>query len=111
MVDFKALAERAAEIRRRYKDFEIARYGRSWTDEEIALRLVGDVSDLVKLVQAKNGVRDIPDVDQRLAHELADCMWAVFTLANLYQIDLEKAFLRTMDDIEQHPNGDTKGEA
>lgn len=102
MMNFKSLAERAAGIRRRYAEFERSRYGRAWTDEEIALGFVGDVGDLVKLVQAKNGVRDIPDVDQRLAHELADCLWSVFTLAERYHIDLEQAFLKTMDEIEQH---------
>ncbi|MCA9884339.1 MAG: hypothetical protein KC708_15260 [Anaerolineae bacterium] len=54
----------------------------------------------MKLVQAKNGVRDIPDVDQKLAHELADCLWSILTLADQYQIDLEQTFLATMDEIE-----------
>ena len=101
-MEFKTLADRATAIRRQYRDDEQRRYGRSWTDEEIALGFVGDVGDLVKLVQAKNGVREIPDVDQRLAHELADCLWSILTLANTYGIDLEQAFLHTMDDLEQH---------
>ena len=101
-MEFKALAERAAAIRRQYEDYERRRYGRSWTDEEIALGFVGDVGDLMKLVQAQNGVRDLSDVDERLAHELADCLWSILTLADAYDIDLEQAFLRTMDDLEQH---------
>jgi NTP pyrophosphatase (non-canonical NTP hydrolase) len=103
-MDFKALSERAAQIRQLYRAFERANYGRVWTDEEIALGFVGDVGDLMKLIQAKNGVRAVPDVDNRLAHELADCLWAILTLADVYQIDLETAFLHTMDDLEQHLN-------
>ncbi|MCA9895402.1 MAG: nucleotide pyrophosphohydrolase [Anaerolineae bacterium] len=99
-MDFKQLASRAAEIRAKYREFEQSKYGRSWSDEEIALGFVGDVGDLMKLVQAKNGVRDIPDVDQKLAHELADCLWSILTLADKYQIDLEQTFLATMDEIE-----------
>jgi NTP pyrophosphatase (non-canonical NTP hydrolase) len=87
-----------------YRDFEQANYGRAWTDEEIALGFVGDVGDLMKLVQAKNGVRALPDVEGRLAHELADCLWAILTLADVYQIDLETAFLHTMDDLERRLN-------
>lgn len=44
----------------------------------------------MKLVRAKNGVRDVPDPEAKLAHELYGA----------YEIDLERAFARTMDDIE-----------
>ena len=104
---FKQLSERASQIRRQYRDFETARYGRSWTDEEIALGFVGDVGDLMKLIQAKNGVRAIPDTDEKLAHELADCLWSVFTLADAYNIDLEQAFQKTMNEIEQFLENNT----
>jgi len=98
---FKALSERAADIRTLYEAYEQSLYGRSWTDEEIALGFIGDVGDLMKLIQAKNGVRNIPDFEAKLAHELADCLWSICTLASAYQIDLEQAFAKTMDEIEQ----------
>lgn len=101
-MEFQSLVERALEIRRRYEAIETARYGRSWTDEELALGLVGDVGDLVKLVQARNGVRNIPDADAKLAHELADCLWSVIVLADIYGIDLERVFLKTMNELEEH---------
>jgi NTP pyrophosphatase (non-canonical NTP hydrolase) len=63
---------------------------------------VGDVGDLAKLIQAANGVRNIPDVNKKLAHELSDCLWSVIVVANLHGIDLEQAFMSTMDDLEQH---------
>ena len=40
-MEFSKLTERAAAIRRRYAAFEKARYGRTWTNEEIALGFVG----------------------------------------------------------------------
>ncbi len=101
-MQFQALIERAVQIRKRYAEVEASRYNRSWTDEELALGFVGDVGDLVKLVQAKNGVRAIPDADAKLAHELADCLWSVIVLADAYNVDLEQAFLQTMNDLEQH---------
>lgn len=104
-MDFKKLSERAAEIRSLYHNFETSKYGRPWTDEEIALGFMGDVGDLMKLIQAKNGVRAIPDADKKLAHELADCLWSICTLADAYKIDLEQAFLNTMDELEQHLTG------
>jgi NTP pyrophosphatase (non-canonical NTP hydrolase) len=94
------LVQRAAEIRRQYAKLEQKRYGRSWTSEEIALGFVGDVGDLVKLVMAASGVREIPDARRKLEHELADCLWSVLVLADAHGVDLERAFLRTMDELE-----------
>ena len=46
-------------------------------------------------------VRPPDDLDEALVHELADCLWAVMTLASTYGVDLEAAFLRTMDHLER----------
>ena len=101
-MEFQTLLERARQIRAQYAELETRRYGRSWTREEIALGFAGDVGDLMKLVIAHNGVRNIPDAEAKFAHELADCLWCVMVLADLYGVDLEQAFMRTMDDLEQH---------
>jgi NTP pyrophosphatase (non-canonical NTP hydrolase) len=66
---------------------------------------VGDVGDLAKLVQGKAGIRPTPDLDSKIAHELADCLWSVLTLADAYGIDLERSFADTMDDILRHLDG------
>ena len=101
-MEFEDLVRRAMEVRRQYTNLEQATYGRAWTREEVALGFVGDVGDLMKLVLAKGGVRAIPDAEQKLAHELADCLWSVLVLSQMYGIDLERAFLQTMDNLEQH---------
>lgn len=102
MSQFNDLAERAWRLRQRYAELETRRHGRAWTREEVALGFVGDVGDLAKLVQASEGVRAIADAPAKLAHELADCLWSVMTLAKLYEIDLEQSFLATMDELEQN---------
>ena len=100
MNSFAALQARALAVRRRYAEVEREAYGREWSGVDLALGLVGDVGDLVKLVQAKEGVRTTEHVDARLAHELADCLWSVVVLADRYGVDLERAFLDTMADLE-----------
>ncbi len=101
-MDLATLIQRAVTVRQQYAELERKRYGRSWTNQEVALGFVGDVGDLAKLVTAMEGVRSIPDARQQLAHELADCLWSVLVLSHLYDVDLEQAFLQTMDDLEQH---------
>ena len=100
MTSFNSMSERAWRVRELYGQAEARRYGRAWTREEVALGFVGDVGDLMKLVQAAEGVRAIPDVQGKLAHELADCLWSVMTLARMYEVDLEAAFATTMDELE-----------
>lgn len=98
-MDFAKLQDQARAVRARYAGFETARFGRSWTTEEIMIGFVGDVGDLAKLVQGKAGVRPTPDLDGKLAHELADCLWSVLTLADAYGVDLERSFTDTMNDL------------
>lgn len=66
------------------------------------LGFLGDVGDLAKLVQGKAGVRPREDLDEALAHELADCLWSVLTLADAYGVDLEAAFVSTTDGLDAH---------
>lgn len=93
---------RARAVRAEYAAMELERYGRAWTTEEIMLGFLGDVGDLAKLVQGKAGVRPREDLDEALAHELADCLWSVLTLADAYDVDLGAAFDRTMDTLARH---------
>lgn len=70
--------------------------------QEAALEIkrVGDVGDLSKLIMAKNNQRNIPDLDAKLAHELADCLWSTIALADELNIDLEGAFVETMNALK-----------
>ncbi len=101
-MEFQKLVDRAIAIRRQYSEQEQNLYGSSWTSEEIALGFVGDVGDLAKLILAENGKRNISNSKEKLEHELSDCLWSIMVLANLHGVNLEKAFLNTMDEIETH---------
>jgi NTP pyrophosphatase (non-canonical NTP hydrolase) len=98
-MEFADLVEQARVVRQKYAAFEEGRYGRSWSREELMLGFLGDVGDLAKLVQGKEGVRPRDDLDAALAHELADCLWSVMVLAQAYDVDLESAFVQTMGEL------------
>lgn len=100
MSDIKALQKRALEIREKYAALERAKYGREWTPAEIMAGFVGDVGDLSKLTMAKAGIREKDDLDEKVAHELADCLWSVLVLAERYGVDIEATFTKTMDELE-----------
>lgn len=103
-MDFKTLSQRAIEIRNKYSELEKNKQGREWTNLNLMEGFVGDVGDLMKLIMAKEGVRDIENVDEKLAHELSDCLWCILVLADKYGIDLEQSFMETMDELEDRIN-------
>ncbi|MEU8543886.1 MazG nucleotide pyrophosphohydrolase domain-containing protein [Streptomyces sp. NPDC048717] len=88
-----------------YDELNRARHGRTWQPHDFVLGFVGDVGDLAKLTQAADGVRPAPP-GNGLGHELADCLWSVVVIAELYGIDLEAAFTTTMRQLEESITGD-----
>ena len=100
-MDIAEASRCAIEIRRFYARYEQKLYGRSQQPQDVAVGFVGDVGDLLKLVQAQEGIRNIPDAKDKLAHALADCLQSVLLLAELYDINIEEAFAKTMDEIEE----------
>jgi NTP pyrophosphatase (non-canonical NTP hydrolase) len=98
-MDFKTISDKAIEIRQKYHQLE-SKNGHVWTNQEIMEGFVGDVGDLMKLVMAKEGVRKIDDVDEKLSHELCDCLWCVLVLAHKYGINLETEFVEKMNELD-----------
>lgn len=95
------LQERALEVRRQYTELNLRDGHDTWGGKEYVMGFIGDVGDLMKIVMAKENLRGMEDVDRKLAHELSDCLWSVLVLASYYGIQLEKEFLKTMDELEQ----------
>lgn len=100
-MDFKQIIQRALEVREKYAVLEKKKYGKEWTKEQIVQGFIGDVGDLTKLVMAKEGIRQIENVDEKLAHELTDCFWSLLVIANKYNINLEETFVKVMSDLEK----------
>ncbi|HEY2793185.1 MAG TPA: MazG nucleotide pyrophosphohydrolase domain-containing protein [Micromonosporaceae bacterium] len=101
MGEFGALAAEAEQVRVRYRALNAAKGERAWEIRDYAMGFVGDVGDLQKLIMAKENLRSVDDVDEKLAHELADCLWSVLVIAGNYGIDVEKAFDATMRSLTE----------
>jgi NTP pyrophosphatase (non-canonical NTP hydrolase) len=99
-MNLEQLSERALVVHKKYAESNIEKFGREWTNSELAQGFVGDVGDLMKLVMAKEGIREIENVDQKLAHELSDCLWSILVIAHKFDINLEKSFIQTMSELE-----------
>lgn len=96
---FEEINKLAVQVRNKYSELETAKTGRPWSKSELLQGFMGDVVDLAKLVMAKEGRRTVENVDAKLAHELSDCLWSVLVLANKFDVDLEKEFVKTMGQL------------
>jgi NTP pyrophosphatase (non-canonical NTP hydrolase) len=99
-MNFDEIQKRAVGIRDKYDKLNQQKRGITWNEQQFMAGFVGDVGDLSKIIMAKHGLREMDDVDQKLAHELSDCLWSVLVLASKYNIDLPKQFMKTMDELD-----------
>lgn len=101
-MNFSDLESSAVELNALYEQLEVKKYGRIWTVEELTLGFVGDVGDLAKLIQAREGVRSIDDHKAKLGHELSDCLWSILVLANKCGVDLEAEFVKNTEGLSRY---------
>ncbi|WP_030394478.1 MazG nucleotide pyrophosphohydrolase domain-containing protein [Kitasatospora purpeofusca] len=108
-MDLSEITRQAMHVHGLYDELNLTTRGHTWSRHDFVLGFVGDVGDLVKLTQAADGVRP-PPAGPGLAHELADCLWSVVVLAELYGVDLEAAFTTTVRRLEDSITGRMKPE-
>jgi len=96
------LTQKVLHIKSLYSDFEKRKSYKHWTIEETYEGLVSDVGDLGRLVLAKEGFREMPDLQKSLQHELAEILYATLLLSEQYKIDLTQAFLDEVDRLERN---------
>lgn len=107
-MNFDDLQMRAIEIRNRYDELNLSKRGVAWNEQQLMAGFVGDVGDLSKIIMAKHGLREMDNVDSKLAHELADCLWSILVLSNKYDVNLPSEFMKTMDELDKRIEADLK---
>ena len=100
-MDIKELSKKARELRLKYAEFNKKRGEKIWGYAEHAQGFVGDVGNLMKLLMAKQGFRIYDDLDAKISHEMADCLWSIITIADELNIDLDKGFASLVDEPEE----------
>lgn len=100
-MNLQEIIEKSLESRALYEIYEKEHFGRIRTPEEIYTTLVSDVGDLGRLVLAREQMGDIDNLDQKLKHELAECLINICVFSKKYNINLEEAFLLEIKEIEK----------
>jgi len=105
---YEELQKEAIAVRAKYDQLNEQKRGITWNEQAFMAGFVGDVGDLSKIIMAKHGLRDMENVDEKLAHELADCLWSVLVLADKYDIDLASEFKKTMAGLNERIDNELK---
>ncbi len=105
-MNFDDIQKRAVEIRNKYDELNQEKRNVTWNEQQLMAGFVGDVGDLSKIIMAKHGLRAMDNVDEKLAHELSDCLWSVLVLASKYNINLSAEFMKTMDELDKRIDDD-----
>lgn len=100
-MDFQKIIDRNNEVWKYYVDSDIRRLGKEWARGEYAKALAADVGALIKYTMAKDGLREVEDLDQKLKHEIGDVLSCLIVIAQKYDINIEEAFFETMDVLEE----------
>jgi NTP pyrophosphatase (non-canonical NTP hydrolase) len=95
------LTRRALEVRHKFDSINTQAKRDRWEVKEYTMGLVGDVGDLVKLVMAKENLRELKHDNAAIGHELADCLLGILVIAEDLGIDLEKSFMSAMKEIDR----------
>lgn len=95
--DFEQLQDKALFVKNYYKEKQKAKGMTAWTTSDYMAGFVADVGELSELIMAKKGIRNIENVDEKIEHELCDCLYSIFNLADELDIDLKTVFGKNMD--------------
>lgn len=100
--ELRAVARR---IKQHYVSLQVTEAGRPWSTAETMLGFTDDVGTLSRLVMEHEHLRNPrPDLDSRIEHELAACLWSVLTLADELGVDLQAA----LDHLDKNVAGRNK---
>jgi len=74
--------------------------GRGWTPFAMVTDLLEEAGEVAGVVKGLEGFKppDKPKTREMLATELSDLLYMTFILAEHYGIDLEEAFIQTVND-------------
>lgn len=100
-MEFQEILKKAKAIQKQYKKLNKEKGNRKWETGEYLQGLVGDIGELSQLIMSKNNYRNDSWTKEQIEHELSDCLWSIMAIANELDIDLEKSFLETMNELEQ----------
>lgn len=101
-MEFKKMQEMYLDVVHRFNKIEL----NEWKAQGAMIELTKQVGELAKQVMLKEKYYafsdDEGDIDERLGNKMADVIAQVIRMADYYDIDLEKAFVKAREDEDNY---------
>lgn len=99
-MEFREIIGRAREISSLYDQLNLEQGNSKWELEHYVQGFMEDLGSLARLVMMKQGMRaKFDDLDEKLKHEICDCLWSTIRIADALGVDLEAEFPKQMDKL------------
>ncbi|HEV8666675.1 MAG TPA: nucleotide pyrophosphohydrolase [Candidatus Paceibacterota bacterium] len=100
-MEFKELVAKSREISRLYEQLnEEQGNTKKWEFRDYVLGFMEDLGTLSRLVMMKSDIRaKADDLDEKLKHEVCDCLMSTIRIADALGVDLETEFPIQMDKL------------
>lgn len=100
--DFASLVAQAMAVRNHYDELNAQDGKPIWDAKDVMAGFVTDMGELNEHIMAKfNLRRPVPNLDEALAHELADCLWSLIVISEKLGVNLEAEFEKTMVSLHE----------
>lgn len=97
-MEFQLIVNKAREITSMYDQLNQSQGYPKWELQQHVQGLMEDMGSLARLTLMKEGRRfPAVDLNDKLRHEICDCLWSVIRIADALEIDLETEFPKQMD--------------
>lgn len=99
-MEFQEVIKKAHDVNVLYDRLNEEQGYKKWTLQEYVQGFAEDLGTLTRLTMMKSGLRaSADDLDEKLRHEVCDCLWSVVRIATALGIDLESEFPKQMDKL------------
>ena len=100
-MEFREIIRETKKIKRKYERLAINKNEDLWDAKDYVQGFAGDVGDLAKYISLKFSKRKTKDIDNKIKHELADCMWSIIAIADELGINLEREYKINLEYVAQ----------
>jgi NTP pyrophosphatase (non-canonical NTP hydrolase) len=99
-MEFKEVIQKARGVSSLYDELNREQGHSKWELQHYVQGFMEDLGSLARLSMMKVGMRaPFDDLDEKLKHEICDCLWSTIRIADALNIDLEVEFPKQMDKL------------
>jgi len=100
-MDLDNMISEGLRIRQKYDDWAVKNNVRKWGLLERTTGLVTDIGELTEYVMVHMGYRGGENNQEKLKHEICDCIYSLICIADYVGVDIKKEFPNLIEELDR----------